>query len=184
MSKKTALVYCGSRRGYEVLPVNPEIMTKDDLIKGRISYVLNDVKTFPNVDTEQTFGEVTAEKTWIRFTFECSAKADLRTLVHYAVGMDRFGGFPLRFSSHSGRLTITTCKAGKLGGISKFMLRAMKETAFVLNKASVEFIDANGLRKTQTIVWDRKKCETFTSNTEITGEVQRLRKLYSKGKLS
>jgi hypothetical protein len=183
MSKKSALVYCGARRGYEVLLVDPEIMTKDDLIKGRISYVLNDVKTFPNVDTEQTFGVVTAEQTWVRFTFECSARADLRTLVHYAVGMDRFGGFPIRFSSHSGILTISTCKTGKLGGISKFMLRAMKETAFTLNKASIEFIDANGIRKPQTVVWSRKKCETFTSNTQITAEVQVLRKAYSKGKL-
>lgn len=181
--KKTALVYCGAKRGYEVLPVNPCLMTKDDLIKGRISYVLNDVKTFPNVDVEQTFGEVTAENTWCRFTFECSARADLRTLVHYAVGMDRFGGFPIRFSSHSGILTIQTCKAGKLGGISKFMLRAMGEKAFTLNKAKVEFIDANGKLPKQTVVWSRKQCEAFKSNTDITHAVQALRKAYSNGKV-
>ena len=139
--------------------------------------------TFPQVDTDQTFGTVTAERTWVRFTFECSAKADIRTLVRYAVGMDRFGGFPIRFSSHARKLTITTCKAGKLGGISKFLLRAMQETTFTLQRVKVEFIDADAIRQTQTVVWSRKDCEAFVSNTDVTHEVQRLRKLYSLGKL-
>ena len=183
--KKTALVYVGGKKGgYQVLPVNSKIMTKDTLIGGRICYVMNDVRTFPNVDTEQTFGTVTAERTWVRFSFECSARADLRTLVRYAVGMDRFGGFPIRFSSHARKLNITTCKAGKLGGISKFLLRAMNETAFTLQRVKVEFIDADNIRPTQTVVWSRSDCEQqFTKNTDVTHEVQRLRRLYSLGKL-
>lgn len=181
--KKTALVYCGARRGYEVLPVDDAIMTKEDLFGGRICYVLRDVKTFPNVDIEQTFGTVTAERTWVRFTFECSAKADIRTLVRYAVGVDRFGGFPVKFSSHSGRMTITTAKAGKLGGISKFLLKAMYEKAFELQRVKVEFIHADGLLSTKSIVWSREDCKTFASNIDVTHAVQALRKAYSKGKL-
>ena len=180
--KKSALVYCGSKLGYRVLPVNHDIMTSE-LAFGRICYVMDDVTTFPQVDTDQTFGTVTAERTWVRFTFECSARADLRTLVRYAVGMDRFGGFPIRFSSHARKLTITTCKAGKLGGISKFLLRAMQETTFTLQRVKVEFIDADAIRQTQTVVWSRKDCERFVSNTDVTHAVQALRKAYSKGKL-
>ena len=180
--KKTALVFTGNKNGYQVLPVDHETMTKE-LFFGRICYVMDDVTTFPQVDTDQTFGTVTAERTWVRFTFECSARADLRTLVRYAVGMDRFGGFPIRFSSHARKLTITTCKAGKLGGISKFLLRAMQETTFTLQRVKVEFIDADAIRQTQTVVWSRKDCEAFVSNTDVTHEVQRLRKLYSLGKL-
>lgn len=183
MSKKSALVYVGSKDGYKVLPVDEAIMSKSRKVYGRICYVMNGVKTFPNVDIDATFGNVTAENTWCRFTFEVSARKDLTELVKYAVGLDRFGGFPIRFSSHSGKMTIQTCKAGKLGGISKFLLSAMDDEAFTLNRTIIEFIDANGIRKTQTVVWERDYCETFQSNTEITGEVQRLRKAYSKGKL-
>ena len=182
MSKKTALVFCG-KEGYQVLPVDPDIMTKDTLVGGRICYVLKNIKTFPQVDTEQTFGNVTAERTWVRFTFECSARADLRTLVRYAVGMDRFGGFPIQFKSHAGTMYITTGKGGKLTGVSKFLLKAMNHKYFELKKVTVEFIDADGLRKTQTVVWSRKDCEQFNSNTDVTHAVQALRKAYSKGKL-
>ena len=181
MSKKTALVFTG-RDGYQVLPVNHDIMTSE-LAFGRICYVMDDITTFPQVDTDQTFGTVTAERTWVRFTFECSAKADIRTLVRYAVGMDRFGGFPIRFSSHAGKMNIVTAKAGKLGGISKFLLKAMDNEAFTLQRVKVEFIDADAIRQTQTVVWSRKDCEAFVSNTDVTHEVQRLRKLYSLGKL-
>lgn len=181
--KKTALIFTGSKNGYQVLPVDPDTMTKDTLVGGRICYVMNDVRTFPQVDVEQTFGSVTAERTWVRFVFECSARADLRTLVRYAVGMDRFGGFPIRFSSHSGKMTITTCKAGKLGGISKFLLKAMNEEAFTLQRVKVEFIDAMNLRQTQTVTWSRKDCEKFEKNTDVTHAVQALRKAYSLGKL-
>lgn len=180
--KKTALVYVG-KEGYKEMVVNPLTMSKSRLVYGRICYVLNSVHTFPNVDIDQTFGNVTAEKTWVRFTFEISAKKDLSELVKYAVGLDRFGGFPIRFSSHSGRMTITTCKAGKLGGISKFLLSAMDDEAFTLNRTIIEFIDANGLRKTQTVVWERDYCSKFVKNTEITAEIQILRKAYSKGNL-
>jgi hypothetical protein len=180
--KKTALVFCG-KDGYQELMVNEATMSKSRKVYGRICYVLNSVKTFPYVDIDATFGKVTAEKTWCRFTFEVSAKKDLRELVKYAVGLDRFGGFPIRFSSHSGKMTIQTCKAGKLGGISKFLLSAMNDEAFSLNRTIIEFIDANGKRKTQTVVWEREYCEKFETNTEITGEVQLLRKAYSKGKL-
>ena len=166
-----------------VLPVDPEIMTKETLIKGRISYVLNDVKSFPNVDICQTFGVVTDENTWVRFTFEVSAKADVRTLVHYAVGMDRFGGMPLKFSSHAGTMYISTCKCGKLGGASKFLLKAMHNEFFDLKKCTVEFIDADGIRPKKIVVWTRKDCEAFQSNTDVTHAVQALRKAYSKGKL-
>ena len=182
MSKKTALVYCG-KEGYQEMVVDPLTMSKSRLVYGRICYVLNSIRTFPNVDIDQTFGNVTAEKTWVRFTFEVSAKKDLTELVKYAVGMDRFGGFPIRFSSHARKLTITTCKAGKLGGISKFLLSAMNDEAFTLNRTIIEFIDARGLRQTQTVVWSRSDCEAFVSNTDVTHEVQRLRKLYSLGKL-
>lgn len=181
--KKTALVYCGSRRGYEVLPVDPEIMTKETLVKGRISYVLNDVKSFPNVDICQTFGNVTEERTWVRFTFEVSAKADIRTLVHYAVGMDRFGGMPLKFSSHAGTMYISTCKCGKLAGASKFLLKAMNSQFFDLKKTTIEFIDADGIKSKSVIVWSRKNCEAFESNTDVTHAVQALRKAYRNGKL-
>lgn len=181
--KKSALVYCGTREGYKVLPVDPLTMSKSRLVYGRICYVLNGVKTFPNVDTETTFGNVTAEETWCRFTFEVSAKQDLSELVKYAVGLDRFGGFPIKFSSHSGKITITTCKAGKLGGISKFLLSAMNDKAFELNRVRIELIDAKGLKQAQTVIWERAKCETFTRNTEITAEVQSLRKAYYKGRL-
>ena len=180
--KKVALVFTGNKNGYQVLPVDQETMTKE-LFFGRICYVSNDVTTFPQVDTEQTFGNVTAERTWVRFTFECSARADIRTLVRYAVGMDRFGGFPIRFSSHAGKMNIVTAKAGKLGGISKFLLKAMNNEAFTLQRVKVEFIDADGLRPTQTVVWSRSDCEAFVSNTDVTHEVQRLRKAYSLGKL-
>jgi hypothetical protein len=181
--KKTALVFVG-KEGYKEMLVDTNIMSKSRLVYGRICYVLNSVKTFPYVDIDATFGNVTAEKTWCRFTFEVSAKKDLRELVRYAVGLDRFGGFPIRFSSHSGKMTITTCKAGKLGGISKFLLSAMNDEAFTLNRTLIEFIDANGIRKPQTVVWERSYCEKFQTNTEITGEVQLLRKAYSKGKLA
>ena len=181
--KKSALVYCGSRRGYEVLPVDYAIMTKEDLFGGRICYVLRDVKTFPNVDTEQTFGTVTAERTWVRFTFECNSKADIRTLVRYAVGVDRFGGFPVQFKSHAGTMYITTGKGGKLSGVSKFLLKAMDNEYFDLKKVTVEFINADGLRRPQSVVWSRKDCEKFHSNTDVTHAVQALRKAYSKGKL-
>ena len=180
--KKTALVYVG-KKGYQEMIVDEAIMSKSRLVYGRICYVLNSVRTFPNVDIDQTFGNVTAEKTWVRFTFEVSAKKDLTELVKYAVGLDRFGGFPIRFSSHSGRMTITTCKAGKLGGISKFLLSAMNDEAFTLNRTIIEFIDARGLRQTQTVVWSRKDCEQFNSNTDITHAIQALRKAYSQGKL-
>jgi hypothetical protein len=180
--KKSALVFCG-KDGYQELMVDEAIMSKSRKVYGRICYVLNSVKTFPYVDIDATFGNVTAEKTWVRFTFEVSAKKDTRELVKYAVGLDRFGGFPIRFSSHSGKMTIQTCKAGKLGGISKFLLSAMNDEAFSLNRTIIEFIDANGKRKTQTVVWEREYCEKFQSNTEITAEVQLLRKAYSKGKL-
>ena len=180
--KKTALVYVG-KKGYQEMVVDETIMSKSRLVYGRICYVLNSVRTFPNVDINQTFGNVTAEETWVRFTFEVSAKKDLTELVKYAVGLDRFGGFPIRFSSHSGRMTITTCKAGKLGGISKFLLSAMHDEAFTLNRTIIEFIDARGLRQTQTVAWSRKDCEQFVSNTDVTHAVQALRKAYSKGKL-
>lgn len=183
MSKKCALVYCGARRGYEVLPVDPCLMTKETLVKGRISYVLNDVKTFPNVDINQQFGNVTEERTWVRFTFEVSAKADIKTLVHYAVGMDRFGGMPLKFSNHAGTMYISTCLCGMLGGASKFLLKAMHNEFFDLKKATVEFIDADGKRITRNVVWSRKDCEKFEKNTDVTHAVQALRKAYSKGKL-
>lgn len=182
MSKKTALVFTG-KEGYREMVVNEDIMTKDTLVGGRICYVLKDVKTFPQVDTEQTFGNVTAEKTWVRFCFETSAKTDIRTLVRYAVGIDRFGGFPLQFKSHAGTMYITTGKGGKLSGVSKFLLKAMNNDKFDLKKVTVEFIDADGLRPTKTIVWSRKDCEQFTSNTDVTHSVQALRKAYSKGKL-
>lgn len=178
--KKTALVWNGKE--YKVMPVDVATMTKT-LVYGRICYVMNDVKTFPNVDIEQTFGTVTAERTWVRFTFECSARADIRTLVRYAVGLDRFGGFPIQFKSHAGRMTITTGKAGKLSGVSKFLLSAMKEETFTLQRVKVEFIDADGLRPTQTVVWERSDCKKFRSNTDVTHEVQRLRKIYHLGKL-
>ena len=180
--KKTALVYVG-KKGYQEMVVDPLTMSKSRLVYGRICYVLNSVRTFPNVDIDQTFGNVTAEKTWVRFTFEVSAKKDLTELVKYAVGLDRFGGFPIQFKSHSGKMTITTCKAGKLGGISKFLLSAMNDEAFTLNRTIIEFIDARGLRQTQTVVWEREYCETFQSNTDITHTVQALRKAYSQGKL-
>lgn len=180
---KPALVYCGTKEGYKVLHVDANIMSKSRKVYGRICYVMNGVKTFPNVDTDATFGNVTAEETWCRFTFEVSAKKNVTELVKYAVGLDRFGGFPIRFSSHSGKMTITTAKAGKLGGISKFLLSAMDDEAFSLNRAIIEFIDANGIRKTQTVVWEREYCEKFTNNTQITAEVQALRKAYYKGKL-
>ena len=182
MPKKIALVFTG-KEGYKNMVVDERIMSKSRKVYGRISYVLNTVHTFPYVDVNQTFGNVTAEETWCRFTFEISAKKDVTELVKYAVGLDRFGGFPIRFSSHSGRMTIQTCKAGKLGGISKFLLSAMDDEAFELNRVRIEFIDAREKRATQTVVWERAKCETFQSNTEITGEVQRLRKAYSRGKL-
>lgn len=180
--KKTALVYCG-KDGYKEMLVDPLTMSKSRLVYGRICYVLNSVHTFPYVDVNQTFGNVTKEETWCRFTFEISAKKDVSDLVKYAVGLDRFGGFPIRFSSHSGRMTIQTCKAGKLGGISKFLLSAMNDEAFELNRVRIEFIDARGLRATKTVVWERSKCETFEKNTEITAEIQVLRKAYYKGKL-
>ena len=180
--KKSALVYCG-KEGYQEMVVDPLIMSKSRLVYGRICYVLNNVRTFPNVDINQTFGNVTAEETWVRFTFEVSAKKDLTELVKYAVGLDRFGGFPIQFKSHSGKMTITTCKAGKLGGISKFLLSAMNDEAFTLNRTIIEFIDARGLRQTQTVVWSRKDCEQFNSNTDITHAIQALRKAYSQGKL-
>lgn len=180
--KKTALVYVG-KQGYKNMVVDPLTMSKSRLVYGRICYVMNNVRTFPNVDINATFGSVTAEKTWVRFTFEISAKKDVTELVKYAVGLDRFGGFPIRFSSHSGKMTIQTCKAGKLGGISKFLLSAMNDEAFALNRTIIEFIDANGLRQTQMVTWSRKDCEQFTSNTDVTHAVQALRKAYSKGKL-
>ena len=180
--KKTALVYVG-KKGYQEMVVDPLIMSKSRLVYGRICYVLNNVRTFPNVDINQTFGNVTAEKTWVRFTFEVSAKKDLTELVKYAVGLDRFGGFPIQFKSHSGKMTITTCKAGKLGGISKFLLSAMNDEAFTLNRTIIEFIDARGLRQTQTVVWTRKDCEKFMSNTDVTHAVQVLRKAYSLDRL-
>ena len=182
MSKKTALVFCG-KEGYKEMVVDDRIMTKDTLVGGRICYVLKDVRTFPQVDVEQTFGNVTAERTWVRFCFETSAKADIRTLVRYAVGIDRFGGFPLQFKSHAGTMYITTGKGGKLSGVSKFLLKAMNNKHFDLKKVTVEFIDADGLRKTQSVVWSRKDCEQFKSNTDVTHAVQALRKAYSKGKL-
>ena len=180
--KKNALVYIG-KKGYKEMLVDEAIMSKSRLVYGRICYVLNSVRTFPYVDVNQEFGNVTAEETWCRFTFEISAKKDVSELVKYAVGLDRFGGFPIRFSSHSGKMTIQTCKAGKLGGISKFLLSAMNDEAFELNRVRIEFIDANGIKKTQTIVWERDYCSKFQKNTEITGEIQVLRKAYYKGKL-
>ena len=182
MSKKTALVFTG-RDGYREMIVDENIMTKDTLVGGRICYVLRDVKTFPAVDIDQTFGNVTAERTWVRFCFETSAKADIRTLVRYAVGIDRFGGFPLQFKSHAGTMYITTGKGGKLSGVSKFLLKAMNNPYFDLKKVTVEFIHADGLYQTQTVVWSRKDCEKFHSNTDVTHAVQALRKAYSKGKL-
>lgn len=181
MSKKTALVYCGNKLGYKVLPVD-DTMTKS-LIFGRICYVLNDVKTFPSVDIEQSFGTTTKENVWVRFSFDCSARVDLRELVRYAVGCDRFGGLPLRFRSHSGKLTITTCRCGKLSGASKFLLRAMSEEAFNLNKVAIEFIDGNGKLPTKVVTWSRKHCEEFASNTDITHAIQALRRAYSFGNL-
>lgn len=180
MSKKTALVYVG-KKGYQVLPVD-DTMTKS-LVFGRICYVLNDVKTFPSVDTEQNFGTTTKENVWVRFSFDCSARVDLRELIRYAVGCDRFGGLPLRFRSHSGKLTITTCRCGKLSGASKFLLRAMSEEAFNLNHVKIEFIDGNGKLPNKVVTWSRKQCEEFNSNTDITHAIQSLRKAYSKGKL-
>jgi hypothetical protein len=59
----------------------------------------------------------------------------------------------------------------------------MNEEYFDLKKVTVEFIDADGLRCPQSVVWSRKYCEKFTKNTEITAEVQVLRKAYHKGKL-
>ena len=182
MSKKTALVFTG-KQGYKEMVVDERIMTKDTLFGGRICYVLKDVKTFPAVDIDQTFGNVTKERTWIRFCFETSAKKDIGELVRYAVGIDRFGGFPLQFKSHAGTMYITTGKGGKLSGVSKFLLKAMNNPLFDLKKVTVEFIHADGLIPTKSVVWSRKKCETFTSNTDVTAEVQRLRKAYSKGKL-
>lgn len=179
--KKTALVFTG-KQGYQEMAVDETIMTKDTLVGGRICYVLKDVKTFPQVDVEQTFGTVTAERTWVRFCFETSAKVDIRTLVRYAVGMDRFGGFPLQFKSHAGTMYITTGKGGKLSGVSKFLLKAMNNSNFDLKKVTIEFIHADGLLPTQTVVWSRKDCEQFTSNTDVTHAVQALRRAYSKGK--
>lgn len=180
--KKTALVFTG-KNGYKEMVVDERIMTKDTLVGGRICYVMNDVRTFPQVDTEQTFGSVTAERTWVRFCFETSAKTDIRTLVRYAVGIDRFGGFPLQFKSHAGTMYITTGKGGKLSGVSKFLLKAMNNDKFDLKKVTVEFIDADGLRRPQSVVWSRKDCEQFQSNTDITHAIQILRKAYSQGKL-
>ena len=182
MSKKTAVVFTG-KQGYKEMVVDEAIMTKDTLVGGRICYVLKDVKTFPQVDTEQTFGNVTAERTWVRFCFECSAKADIRTLVRYAVGLDRFGGFPIQFKSHAGTMYITTGKGGKLSGVSKFLLKAMHNINFELKKVSVEFIDADGIRPSKTVVWSRKDCEAFSKNTDVTHAVQTLRKAYSLGRL-
>lgn len=179
--KKTAIVFTG-KNGYKEMVVDDRIMTKE-LIGGRICYVLNNVRTFPNVDTEQTFGTVTAERTWVRFTFECNARADIRTLVRYAVGLDRFGGLPLQFKSHAGTMNITTAKCGKLSGASKFLLKAMDNPNFDLKKVSIKFIHADGLIPTKTIVWSRKDCEEFASNTDVTHAVQALRRAYSKGKL-
>ena len=178
---KVALVFTG-KEGYKNMVVDDRIMTKDTLVGGRICYVLKDVKTFPQVDTEQTFGTVTAERTWVRFCFETSAKTDIRTLVRYAVGLDRFGGFPIQFKSHAGTMYITTGKGGKLSGVSKFLLKAMNNSNFDLKKVTIELIDADGLRQTQTVVWSRKDCEQFTSNTDVTHAVQALRRAYSKGK--
>ena len=180
--KKTALVFTGTKNGYQVLPVDPDIMTKE-LVDGRICYVLDDVKTFPNVDIFQTFGRLTAEKTYVRFTFECSARVDLRALVRYAVGCDRFNNLPLQFKSHAGKLKITTCLCGTLAGASKFMLRAMNNDNFTLQRVKVEFIDAMNLRQTQAVTWSRKDCEKFEKNTDITHKVQVLRKAYSLGNL-
>jgi hypothetical protein len=180
--KKSALVFTG-RNGYQEMIVNEDIMTKDTLVGGRICYVLKDVRTFPTVDIDQTFGNVTAERTWVRFCFETNAKADIRTLVRYAVGIDRFGGFPLQFKSHAGTMYITTGKGGKLSGVSKFLLKAMHHKYFDLKKVTVEFIDADGLRRPQSVVWSRKDCEKFKSNTDVTHAVQVLRKAYHKGNL-
>jgi hypothetical protein len=180
--KKSALVYCGNKVGYKVLPVDVATMTKS-LVFGRICYVLNDVKTFPSVDVEQDFGTTTKENVWIRFSFDCSARVDLRELVRYAVGCDRFGGLPLRFKSHSGKLTITTCRCGKLAGASKFLLRAMSEEAFHLNSVKIEFIDGNGKLPPKSVSWSRKRCEEFTCNTDITHAIQALRRDYSVGNL-
>ena len=180
--KKTALVFTG-KEGYKNMVVDPLTMTKDTLVYGRICYVLNSVRTFPQVDIDATFGNVTAEKTWVRFTFEVSTKVDTRTLVRYAVGMDRFGGFPIQFKSHAGTMYITTGKGGKLSGVSKFLLKAMNNEYFDLKKVTVEFIDADGLRCPQSVVWSRKDCEKFHSNTDVTHAVQVLRKAYSKGNL-
>jgi hypothetical protein len=182
MSKKSALVFTG-RNGYQEMVVDENIMTKDTLVGGRICYVLKDVRTFPTVDIDQTFGNVTAERTWVRFCFETNAKADIRTLVRYAVGIDRFGGFPLQFKSHAGTMYITTGKGGKLSGVSKFLLKAMHHKYFDLKKVTVEFIDADGLRRPQSVVWSRKDCEKFKSNTDVTHAVQVLRKAYHKGNL-
>jgi hypothetical protein len=182
MSKKSALVFTG-RNGYQEMVVDENIMTKDTLVGGRICYVLKDVRTFPTVDIDQTFGNVTAERTWVRFCFETNAKADIRTLVRYAVGIDRFGGFPLQFKSHAGTMYITTGKGGKLSGVSKFLLKAMNNDKFDLKKVTVEFIDADGLRRPQSVIWSRKDCEKFKSNTDVTHAVQVLRKAYHNGKL-
>lgn len=182
MSKKSALVFCG-KEGYKEMVVDEAIMTKDTLVGGRICYVLKNVKTFPAVDTETTFGNVTAERTWIRFCFETSAKKDIGELVRYAVGIDRFGGFPLQFKSHAGTMYITTGKGGKLSGVSKFLLKAMNNPLFDLKKVTVEFIDADGKRPKKTVVWSREYCSKFKKNTEITAEIQVLRKAYHKGNL-
>jgi hypothetical protein len=182
MPKTTAIVFCG-RDGYQEMTVDESIMTKDTLVGGRICYVMKDVRTFPTVDIDQTFGNVTAERTWVRFCFETNAKADIRTLVRYAVGIDRFGGFPLQFKSHAGTMYITTGKGGKLSGVSKFLLKAMNHKYFDLKKVTVEFIDADGLRRPQSVIWSRKDCEKFKSNTDVTHAVQVLRKAYHKGKL-
>lgn len=179
--RKTALVFTGSK-GYQEMVVDHNIMTRE-LVDGRICYVLDSVRTFPQTDIEQTFGRLTAERTWTRFTFECSARVDLRALVRYAVGCDRFGNLPLQFKSHAGKLSITTCLCGTLAGASKFMLRAMNEEAFTLQCVKVEFVDADGIRPTQTVVWDKTKCGEFVKNTDVTHEVQALRKAYSLGKL-
>lgn len=180
--KKIALVFTG-KEGYQKMIVDDTIMTKETLVGGRICYVLKNVRTFPQVDTEQTFGNVTAERTWVRFCFETSAKTDIRTLVRYAVGLDRFGGFPIQFKSHAGTMYITTGKGGKLSGVSKFLLKAMNNSNFDLKKVTIEFIHADGLLPTKSVVWSRKQCEKFTSNTDITHAIQSLRKAYSLGRL-
>lgn len=177
--KKTALVWNG--KNYENMVVDHATMTKT-LVFGRIVYVLNDVRTFPQTDIEQAFGRLTVEKTYVRFTYECSAKVDTTELVRYAVGCDRFGGLPLNFKSHAGKLTIKTCLCGTLSGASKFLLKAMNEERFTLQRVKVELIDGNGTRQSETVIWSRKDCEKFEKNTDITHAVQTLRKEYYKGK--